>query len=537
MGDILDLGYRKKIIDETQSEENKRRKEESLRRWDIYQGQQRQYILRALINEFSQDTVADMRTFTSINLTKRITDEQAAIYKIPPERTFQKKGGPLAGNELLQVTNLYELGKYNVQLKKANKAFKLNDDEIHIQVIPKDGKICWRVLFPHHLDVVPDEMDPTKAKVYVISNMDRSRLDSPRNADVQGSGTSRQGTVTNDFSDSQNQSIGDSDDWRIEARFAWWSDEYNFISNGWGDVIDKETGEPTNAIEESKIKNPVEKATFVRIGDENDFEYWRRAANGVVDFNIDYGVILSDTANVNRLQGHAQAIIYSDKIPNNFRIGPNIVLHLPIDKNKEIQPRFEFVTPNTNMNASLDLLEAYLRMFLSSQGMDAKMISGKADGQRFNSGIERLLSMIERFDASRDDFDAFRAAEQTLLEYTALWSNAFQGANIGEGNVKPLVPDLQNGKIPGDVFVDVKYAEPEAIQTKSDEEESVIRLMENGLLSKSEAIQLIRQVDEETALNIMAKIAKEEIDPVFKEEPGENGPDTEDEDGKDSPKG
>ena len=74
--DVLSLGVRKQFLDEILQEENQRRKEESIRRYEIYKQNQKRFVLQALVNEFSPKTVVSMRTLTSINLTKRIIDQK-----------------------------------------------------------------------------------------------------------------------------------------------------------------------------------------------------------------------------------------------------------------------------------------------------------------------------------------------------------------------------------------------------------------------------------------------------------------------------
>lgn len=502
MPNVLDISVRKSIIDEILSRENMERKEESRRRFDVFKKRQAQQILEKLVKEFSQKTVSQMRTITSINLVPRIVGEEASIYKNEPERTFTLEGGKeLSENEQSQIDNLYKFGKVNVKNKKSNKYFKLQN-QCSIQVIPRDGVIDSRVLQPHHFDVVPDDIDPEKAYAYILSAYDRSQLE------VSGY---KSLSNENKWSDTINQKIADTDDYRKNLmRFVWWTAEYNFITDGYGKFVDA-FGNKYEQVNMSTDVNPIGELPFIDIASDKDFEFWDRAGNDTVDFALDFGVLLSDTADINRMQGHSQAIIYSEAPPESMQIGPHKVLHIPQDPNKEIQARFEFANPNADMQASLELLETYLRLFLSSKGLDPKTISGKIDSSRFASGVDRLLAMIEKFEASQDDIDLYRWVEQKQFKLMVKWSNLFQSVTSPNGRVQPLREELRLATLPEDIVLTTVFKKPEVVQTKSEKEDSAIKQLDAGLMSRSEAISDIRGITQDEAKEKVKEIDQESL--------------------------
>jgi hypothetical protein len=163
------------------------------------------------------------------------------------------------------------------------------------------------------------------------------------------------------------------------------------------------------------------------------------------------------------------------------------------------------------MQASLELLEMYLRLFLSAEGQDPTSVSGKADAKKYSSGVERLLHLIEKFESSADDMDLFKSVEQRALKIMVAWSNLMQGANI-KGGLDPLVPELQLSMLPDDVVVTVKYAEPQGIQTKKELEDSAIARIENGLLSRKQAMMELYNLSPEAADQRLAEIANDEME-------------------------
>ena len=79
--DLTNPGFRKSIIAEIESPDNKARKAEHEKRFQVYNDHQRGYVLEMLTNEFSPQTVREMRTCTSVNLTRRIVDEQRCLQR------------------------------------------------------------------------------------------------------------------------------------------------------------------------------------------------------------------------------------------------------------------------------------------------------------------------------------------------------------------------------------------------------------------------------------------------------------------------
>lgn len=497
--DIMNAGIRKELLEEIMGEENKRRKEESLRRWEIYRQNQKEFIMKALTREFAPKTVTNMRTLTSVNLTKRIIDQKASIYREAPERVFTRKSGTLNDQEMAQCKNIYEHGNFDVSFKKANRLFKLQSDQIHLQIIPEEnfGCLTQRVLMPHHLDVVPSKSNPEMGEIFITSVMDKARLLQSESVGLQDQ--------FNPIRDFQDQKIADADDGQKLAnmRFVWWTDEYNFITDGYGNIIPDDDGGDVN-----DVTNPIGMAPFVDVSFDKDFEYWQRSGSNIVDFALDFGVVVSDTANINRLQGYAQGVIYAEKAPGQIVVGPNNIMHIPLDPNKEIQPRFEFVSPNPDLEASLKFMDSILSFLLFSEGLDNDAVSGKMGTQNYSSAIERLLAMVERYEASRDDIDSFKKAERRVFDINKAWSNLFQNT-VDENGDEYLDSELMLAMIPDDTKVTVNFKKPEQIMTEKDKTDNFIAQIEGGLMSKSEAIAKLREIPIEEAVKVLAEIDSE----------------------------
>jgi len=422
--DITDLSLRQKLIEEIEGEENIYRKQKSYMSFEIYRDRQEKYILQKLAYDTSLSSVRDMRTFTSINLTKKMIHELASIYLREPHREFTLL------NELQEETMEahYKYARANVEYKQGNRMYKLHD-QCAMRYLPKDGFIGIDTLQPHHYDVVPNQYDPRKGEVYIISSFDKDRVNLENN-DIK----SLRGQPYSEFlgSDYINQKIGDADDWKKSNKiYYWWSPLYNFATNAKGQVLDKDTKRPMNSVDFNQYLNPIGELPFVDVACEKSFEFWVRSGNCISEFNVDYGVILSDIVNINKNQGFAIPVITSVEEPKNLKIGPDRAIWLKVDPNDEQaqRPEFQFINPNPDLQGSLQMSEDLLKYFLVSRSINIKdMLQGTATA---SSGIERLLMMIEKFEASQDDIDLFRAVEQSGYEKIIKWHNLYRDVTGG----------------------------------------------------------------------------------------------------------
>jgi hypothetical protein len=480
--DILNLGVRKQIIDEINSDDNLRRKSEHQKRQHVFNDHQRPYVLKMLTNEFSAQTVAEMRTCTSINLSRRIITEMASIYKRCPERSFTN----CTEEQEAGIEMIYAEAMADVKLKKANQKYKLHD-QCAIQVLPHEGKIGLKLLAPHQFDVIPDPMNPEKAFAYVISAMNKRDLDTANEGkqDIQGN---YHGSKNEVQSQSANKKIADQQDYQsVMDRYIIWTAELNLLCDGNGEVIEANP-------------NPIGMLPFIDVASEKDFEFWVRRGSGVIDFALDFAVVTSDVVNTSRLQSYAQPIITAEKIPESITVGPQHILFLPIDPNRpEVIPKFEFANPNPDLKASLELQDRLVSYFLSAHGVDPKTINSSGSGNVYTSGIERLLASLERFEASQDDIDLFSHVEEELFEIMKAWYTVLQGTVA-------LSPEYDFGVWPQDSELMIKFSGPEMVQTETDKEDSVIKLLEAGLISKKEAIMKLRGVDEAMAEQVLKEI-------------------------------
>lgn len=499
--DYLSPEERSKVLGEIlENEENLIRKEESLMAMEIFKGRQSQFIIDRISRDYTQKTASESRKLTSINLTNKLIKEQASLYKCEPKREWTD----LNDQQTDHVKKLYKHAMANVKFKKANQIYKLADQSA-IQVVLKEGYVQLRSLYHHHYDVIPSVENPEKAECYIVSSFDKSRLFSRLRAAYDKSKINGQSY----FADRWNQKTGDPDDYQgKEELFYWWTKDLNFITNSKGQYVDP-YGNVLKTVSPTDYVSPVAGVLpFVDVASDKDFEFFVRSGYSDSNFNIDLGVLLSDTAEVNRLQGFSQAVIASVEEPKDIKVGPRKLLWLRLDpKDTEAtRPAFQFATPSPDMQASLQLISNFMSLYLTSRGLSPKVVNTMGEKESFASGIDRWLAMIEKFESSQDDADLFQSVEAKVWDIMKVWNNTF-----AQATENGFIKELSGVLIPEQSQLTVKYEKPQMLMSESDKLDVIQKKRELGLMTQKEAIMLDRGVDEKKAEEVLEDIAEEDL--------------------------
>lgn len=505
--DLLNASIRVKVIDEIRSQENLSRKRYEQRKYDVYRKKQAAYVIERLMAEFSKETVQRMRKVLSINPCTRIVNQLGSIYSQEPDRNFSNTGGEdSAPNEELEqaIEKIYHKCGVDMQMRLANRYFKLNDQSC-LYIMPKDGLVQPRAMTPKDYDVIPDANDPEKAFAYIL-DVFNVNLYGPRDI-------STKENPSHDYSNSRQQQTiaNDSDRNRLLERYVFWTSEYTFTCNGYG----------TEVAEGPVEANPIGKLPFIDIAQEKDYQFFVRRGNDIVEFTIDLLVQLCDLAEISRLQGYSQAIIYSTDQPKDLVVGPNKIIWIkqPAD-GQQSQPKFAFENPSPDLKNSLEIIVSQLKMFLSSHGLDTNTISGDTAQARFTSGIDHLLANIDKFQASQEDFDLFRRVETELWDIMRAWLNAYQEIT-GDGELKD---DLKVGQLDDAIEVTVQFKEPQLVQTQKDKEDSVIKRWDNNLVTTHDALKELYDFDDDKADEYIIKLQADVVTFPRPALPGINNP-------------
>jgi hypothetical protein len=384
------------------------------------------------------------------------------------------------------LTKIYKDLGINSKMHMSNESFKLQNQN-HIMIVPIEGKLCMRVLRNHHLDSIDDPTNPDRPLGYVISQVDKNEV---RRSTKAGSPSGRYDSYTNTQSDHRDQSIGDADDFNKRLqRYVVWTEQFNFIMNGHGEIILEEGDE---------ITNPIGMVPIIDISIEKDFEYWVRQGDSLTDFTVEFNALLSDISQVVRMQGYAQAYLIAkdDLIPANVQVGPNYVLKLPMEEGSTVKPEFGFANPGADLAGTIQFAEMRLATFLTSRNQDVTTVSGSGQVSKASSGIEKMLQMIEQFEASRTDFDTYARAEGEVYEIIKAWHNVSLGNDL-------LDRSYQSTNIPMESELVVKFSGPEMVVSQSEKIDIWTKRIEAGEATVIDMMMDIRGVDQGTAIKLL----------------------------------
>lgn len=459
------LLYRKSIIAEIKGSENKMRMQSSLQDCDIYNGKIRPYVTKYLNSRFNASTVKEMPIVASVNVTRKLVDQKASLYKQCPDRDFN--GASESLDE--EIESIYGVMQVDSKLLESNRMFELQSHQSHVMVIPKNRKLHMRVLKNHQLNVVVSEEDPEAAVIYLISSFDKSLSN-----------------LMTQNSDYQNEKIGDSDDYKaMTDRYIVWSENLHLVVDGNGSIISETTENPI-----APVVPIVEVAP-----DSKDFEYWIQGIGEDVgaafcgggelsNFTVEYNAALSSLGQICNMQGFAQAYLKAPENlqPTTITIGPNHILRLITDPtNGKDDTEFGYANPNSDLAGVQSYTQSLLSQFLSSQGLDPKTITGSTDSvQNFSSGVERLLAMVSQFEASKETMAVYQNAEIKLFNVIKSWCNASLKLDI-------LDPEFQVS-IPESCTVSIEYKRPEMVESEKEKLDIIQQKIDMGIYSLVDAI-------------------------------------------------
>jgi hypothetical protein len=488
MINLSDYEQRLELLASIRDENNMARKQVSLKQSEVAGGRLQQYVKERLRGELDLDSVREMPLVTSINVQRAVTDKKATIYKKKPLRRFSG----LSEDQEEKIKAIYKDMKLDSKMNQMNKNYVFQDQSIGM-IVPKNGKLICRVFKMHQIDAIPSLDDPETADGYILSTFDRTlytQYDSDKKE--YDTATGYRGRADRSTA-SQDKDLKVAEKYQFQKyveKYVVWSKDYNFMMNGLGEVIDPETGEPSNEVD---IESPLASQDiipFFEIARDKDYEYFTRPANALTDFTVQFNSMLSDLANNIKMNGYAVGLLKapSELQPENQIIGASMLLKLPTDDpDKEVD--FEFISPNSNIGEISQAIDKFLNYFVTSEGVGGQVVNSTGEIEKAQSGIDRFLMMLSKVEAHSDDYDAFMCVEDEVFRIIKAWLNVLSGSNALNNKYKTVLPE--------DSEVHVDYHKPEMIETKTEMLTNIERMIDLGLMSKKQAIMELNNIDNE----------------------------------------
>lgn len=497
---------RKSIIKQIQSETNKSRKADSLKQFEIQQGRIAQYVKENLRGSYFASTVREMNVVSSINIQRRVTNAKSTVYKHGVTRTFEG-----LNEDQQEIANLiYSDMQFNQKMHKANKIYNYQEQVIGA-IIPKKGKLICKIFNLHHVDAIPSLEDSEEADTIIYSVFDREQyLMTESELPQRDNATGYQGYSNRSIPSITDAKLDISTEYDYKKsleRYIVWSIKYHYVMDGNGLVLDPETMQPSSEID---IESPLARAgfnilPFFDVHREKDFEFFVRPSNSLTDFTVEFNTRLSDLNSNIKMNGYSVAILKapSDMQPENQTIGPAMILKLNTDHGSDKEVDFSFASPQSNIAEISDATDKFLNYFLTTEGLSSNVVNSSGQSEKHTSAIDRFIAILDRMSAHADDYEAFRNAEMQVWEIIKAWQVALSASDSLDSKYKIA-------GLPLDSKVSIKFEKPDFVKTESEKLDEVIRKLENGLISKIEAIMDLRGISFEQAQEVIKNIDSEE---------------------------
>jgi hypothetical protein len=479
---LLEPEFRKKVIQEIMGSENVWRKNEALRAYELLNGHTKKWVVEALAQEFSPETVVQMKNrATNIPVFKKVVKKLAQTYVGGVDRKAQLDSDQEAVDEIAESVNL------NGVQEKVDRFFEAFRNVL-LMVVPvknfretnksEGGKPLFdlelRVLAPHFYDVIPDADDPTKARAIILTDfVERGQgtpLGNPSSPDFRGKDD---GVVNQLYSgDGQQETIAepnDDDEGRQRRLFIWWSDKYHFTTLQNGEYYDKREG----GLTPPDMKNPIEELPFVTYAGDQDGHYYAQGWQDRVDGAVHINVTLTDMFCIAMVQGWGQPVLIAEKMPEKVVGGPHRAICLKAEKGG-VEPKFQYASSNPPLNEWMGMVELDVALYLSTNDLSPSTVASKLDAKNFASGI---AMMIERSESTADiqaKQTMFQGGENRTLKLINAWQKTLSES-------KSLTEKFAKLKVLADPTVNLDFHQVKPVVSEGDHVDTLTKRKALGL--------------------------------------------------------
>jgi len=187
-------------------------------------------------------------------------------------------------------------------------------------------------------------------------------------------------------------------------------------------------------------------------------------------------------------------------------VGPTYVLKLASDPSGQGQDMdFGFASPSADIAGALEHINSLISLFLTSNGVDPKTVSSSGESSNYASGVERLLALFQKFEASREDFELYKGVEKQLFVIMTAWLDVLKDTDMLDdrftlkGNV-----DFKN------IDMHVEFNKPQSVMSEQDKLVVIEKRRDLGLSSRVLDLMELKDMDREAAEALIAEIDEDE---------------------------
>ena len=483
--ELLDIGVRKRIIEEINGTENKARKQEAYKRYQCYKDQTFIYVRNQLLRQFDASTVNEMSyALANISFTRKVVDKLARVYKYGVEREIE------GTDDDIEVA--VSESDMNAALKKCNRYFKLFKNTL-FYIRPKPTQVEGELhikpepLAPYLYDVVEMADEREKPMAVILSDYSPELNETLAVRPGTDGRVSNAKQYTRSSGDNIDQSIADSPGDEQSGQYIFWTRSYHFVCNSKGEVIDG----PEDGL------NPVEELPFVNFSDDQDGSFWAIGGDDLTDGAILVNSMITNINHIAITQGYGQLVVTGKDLPQTIKVGPNKAVRLTHEGEDPV-PTFDFKTANPPLDQLRSLVEMYVALMLTTNNLSTSGVQSNLNGAAaFPSGIAMMIDKAESMEDVEDQRQIFIDNEPHIWRIYSKWHNILKSR--GE-----LSAPLSEITLPDEPDVQVKFGKPAAIETEMERLQVLKLKKEMGIISMIDMIKAEHpgMTDEEAAVKL-----------------------------------
>jgi hypothetical protein len=403
--------------------------------FDIYQGNLLPYVEQDLAAQLSKQSYEQAKfRIAPINVLRRIIDKLSKIYQPAPVRSVID--GTDADSELLQW--YAESWQVDMAMNQANEHFNLFKTAL-LQPYLWHGKPRLRVIpSDRFIPYSTDDIDDTEPTGFVINR----------------------GTYFND--DGKKRKLYFAID---AARFVYFDEDGKDVTARFA---------------------PVDNPEGVNVYGRIPYVYVNRSMNDLLPVQDTdtlrmtklIPILLADTNYAAMFQ--AFSVFYGINISDeNMKWGPNTFLQFKTEPGVEGAPSIGTLTPNLNVDGSLNLIASQLAFWLNSRGIRPGAV-GDITASNFQSGISKIVDEMDTSEDRCGQIDYFERAEADLWN---LQLNYIHPVWVREGQVE------NRAQFSAGAYVETKFLDQTPFLRRGELIAEVRSEIEAGLTTREIAVK------------------------------------------------
>lgn len=502
--DILDPDFRKHVMKEINSEENKARKAAAYRRYEIYKKKIAYHLKQNLVEEgFRDATIKGMMSrSTSIGYATKIINKKARCYQFGVTRTTGNDEVDERIGQLARVLNVTE------SQKKVDRFSELHMNAAMLIVpVPVDEDetsftLEWRPLQPWSYDVIEDPNRPERGKIWILTDYSDEQRGLIPATEAEAGVHYKDRSPIRRFRNRFDDTIADNPLDQGEGRKVepiWWSDNYHFTTSPDGSQIKSETTD-----------NPIQRIPIVNYAIDQDGFFWAEGGDDIIEGTVLLNKMQTELNFILTLQGFGIPIISGINLPNDIEYGPGRPIYAEKNNAEDPDIKVDFVNPSPPVDGWMRTIEMDLALLLSTNEVSPGSVANTLNAQNFQSGIAMMLDKAEAVNEIDDKQSMFVDGERQSWDITFRWKGEFGNRLIDDLDVGPIPDDAHN-------LMSFKFHDAKVMETEKERLENIklrkelgineqvdLILIDNPDMTREEAEEKVASIREERRNNAMA---------------------------------